>query len=79
MRKLPQCDYCLFCAHDYHVVCALHPAGPGGETCLDFRPDPDFEDKQFEDFLGIGEEEFENPYSTDPSEEQWEGCWRKLL
>jgi len=50
----------------------VHPAGPGSETCLDFRPDPDFEEKQFEDFLGRGSETFENPYSTDPNEEQWE-------
>jgi len=50
----------------------VHPAGPGSETCLDFRPDPDFEEKQFEDFLGRGEETFENPESTNPNDEQWE-------
>ncbi len=72
MPKIPECDRCLFCAHDHHILCALHPSGPGSDTCLDFRPDPELEGKQFEDFLGIEEETFENPYSTDLSVEQWE-------
>ncbi|MBR8837497.1 MAG: hypothetical protein DSM106950_26680 [Stigonema ocellatum SAG 48.90 = DSM 106950] len=64
MRKLPQCASCQFYAHDPHIVCALHPAGPGGDTCLDFRTDPDLDDKQT----------FENPYSLSHNQEQWEPC-----
>lgn len=73
MPKIPECDYCLFCAHDHHIVCAVHPAGPGGDRCLDFRPDPNFKSKRFVDFLEVGEETtFENPYSLNLGEEQWE-------
>lgn len=77
MPKLPLCDRCLLCAHDYHVVCAVHPSGPEGDSCLDFRPDPDLEGKHFVDFLGLGEqprddESYSNPFDLDPDEEQWE-------
>lgn len=73
MRRLIECDYCQFCAHDPHILCALHPAGSSADACLDFRPDPELEGKQFVDFLGIGEETtFDNPYNTDHHEEQWE-------
>ncbi|MFB2771627.1 hypothetical protein ACE1AT_20400 [Pelatocladus sp. BLCC-F211] len=62
MPKIKMCDRCLFYSHDPHVVCAVHPTGPANDTCLDFRPDPELEGKQFVDFLGIGESD----------EEQWE-------
>ncbi|MEH1844312.1 MAG: hypothetical protein V7L25_04705 [Nostoc sp.] len=61
---------CLFCAHDHHIVCAIHPGGPVSDACLDFRPDPELESKQFVDFLRIGET-YENPYTSDPNQEQW--------
>lgn len=44
---------CLFCAHDYHIVCAIHPAGPRGDSCIDFRPNPELEGKRVFDFLGL--------------------------
>ena len=53
MPKLPECDRCLFCAHDYHLVCAIHPAGVEEDSCLDFRPDPELGRLPFRDFLGV--------------------------
>ena len=76
MPKLPLCDRCLLCAHDYHLVCAVHPYGPKGNSCPDFRPDPQIEGKHFVDFLGLGEqpddEVYSNPFDLDPDLEQWE-------
>ncbi|MCP6761903.1 MAG: hypothetical protein NHB32_24850 [Fischerella sp. CENA71] len=54
MPKIKMCDRCLFYSYDYLIVCAVHPTGPDDDTCLDFRPDPELEGKQFMDFLGIG-------------------------
>ncbi|HEY9780947.1 MAG TPA: hypothetical protein V6D09_12510 [Leptolyngbyaceae cyanobacterium] len=78
MPKLPLCDRCLFCAHDYHVVCALHPSGIDGDSCLDFRLNPELEGKHFKDFLGLrSQRRDDDPYSNpheleDPDEELWE-------
>jgi hypothetical protein len=41
--KIHQCDRCLLYSHDPHIVCAVHPAGPQGDSCLDFREDPNAE------------------------------------
>lgn len=41
MRKLDICDRCHFCAHSPHLLCAIHPVGVTGETCLDYRPGTD--------------------------------------
>ncbi|MEG4596052.1 DUF5049 domain-containing protein [Microcoleus sp. F8_C2] len=43
MPKLPECDRCLLLARDPHLICAVHPAGPNADTCLDFRADPNAE------------------------------------
>jgi len=43
MPKLPQCDRCLLYARNPHLICAVHPAGPNTDTCLDFRADPNLE------------------------------------
>ncbi|MGF1939472.1 MAG: hypothetical protein RM347_034895 [Nostoc sp. ChiQUE02] len=43
MPKIPHCDRCLLYSHDPHLVCAVHPAGPQGDSCLDFRLDPNAE------------------------------------
>jgi hypothetical protein len=40
MPKIPECDRCLLYARNPHLVCAVHPAGPNTNTCLDFRADP---------------------------------------
>ncbi len=40
MPKISDCDHCLFSSHNYHLVCAVHPAGPIGDRCPGFRPDP---------------------------------------
>lgn len=69
MRKLPECDQCLFCANAPQLVCAVYPDGPSGNTCLDFRHDPELKNKQFVDFLGIGET-YDNPCNDNNL--QWE-------
>lgn len=43
MPKLPECNSCLLYSHNPHLVCAVHPAGPEGDTCLDYRLDPNAE------------------------------------
>ncbi|MEH1945312.1 MAG: hypothetical protein V7L01_34570 [Nostoc sp.] len=40
MPKLPECDNCLLYSHNPHLVCVVHPDGVEGESCLDFRLDP---------------------------------------
>lgn len=42
MPKIPECDRCLFCAHTYYLVCAVHPDGVD-EYCPDFTEDPEWE------------------------------------
>jgi hypothetical protein len=39
-RKLPECDRCIFYAHDPHLVCTNHPGGVSGDACSDFECDP---------------------------------------
>ncbi|MBX9253565.1 hypothetical protein H1Q63_06260 [Desmonostoc muscorum CCALA 125] len=41
--KIPHCDRCQFYSHDPHIICAVHPAGVNGNTCIDFREDPNAE------------------------------------
>lgn len=75
MRRLPECHYCLLCAHEPFLVCAVHPYGSEGDRCLDFRPDPDLDGKHFVDFLGLEaqqDEPYTNPYDLEPDEELWE-------
>lgn len=77
MVKLLQCERCLLCAHEQLIVCAVHPAGPTGDTCLDFRPDPQLEGKRFVNFLGLESQQqdnelFSNPFNLEPDEELWE-------
>lgn len=82
MRKLPECDRCLLYSHNSFLVCAVHPAGPVGDTCLDFRSDPDAENEYFEDFLGLefstgegmgdNEPPINDPFDLDSDEELWQ-------
>lgn len=86
MPKLPECDRCLFCAHDYHIVCAVHPMGVEEDSCLDFRPNPELEGKRFRDILGVrrsrseppaasrqrDDEPYSNPHEEDSDREQWQ-------
>lgn len=78
MPKLPECNGCMFHSHDYHIVCAIHPTGVEGDSCLDFRPDPELEGKHFRDFLGVrSRQQDDEPYSNpcdylDDNEELWE-------
>ena len=46
MNKLPECDRCQFNAHSSYTVCAVHPVGVDGDTCLDFREDPNAEPEE---------------------------------
>lgn len=38
--KIPDCDRCLLYSHNPYLVCAVHPDGVDGNSCLDFREDP---------------------------------------
>ena len=44
--KIPDCNRCLLYSHNPHLVCAVHPSGPSGNTCLDFREDPSAEPEE---------------------------------
>ncbi|MDI9634370.1 hypothetical protein QM565_00955 [Geitlerinema splendidum] len=46
MPKIPQCDRCLFYSYNPHVVCAIHPGGVSGDSCLDFRLNPNAEPEE---------------------------------
>lgn len=79
MAKLPQCDRCLYCAHDYHLVCAAHPNGPEANVCPDFIADPALEGKHFVDFLGLQQQTEENnklshieAFNAEYSDQQWQ-------
>lgn len=81
MPKIPDCEVCLLCAHDYHLVCAVHPMGSDSDHCPDFRPNPDLENNYFKDFLGLqrhqlensdADEPFSNSFSLNSDEEQWQ-------
>ena len=50
MPKIPECvggasrrHRCLLYARNPHLVCAVHPASPNTNTCIDFRENPDAE------------------------------------
>jgi hypothetical protein len=45
-RKLPECDRCLFYAHDPHLVCTNHPGGVRGVACSDLESDPTAEPEE---------------------------------
>lgn len=77
MPKIPQCDHCLLYAHEPFIVCAVHPIGSTGNTCFDFRPNPELEGKRFVNFLGLeshqqNNETFNNPFDLEPEEKLWE-------
>ena len=70
-----ECQYCIYNAHHYTIVCALHPSGVKTEKCPDFKQDPELKGKNFRDFLGIGEPaeingSINNPFDPEP-EENW--------
>jgi hypothetical protein len=48
MNKLPQCHRCIFYTGTPYLVCAVHPSGPGGDSCLDFESDLDEEEELWE-------------------------------
>lgn len=81
MPKIPDCERCLYYSNDYHLLCAAHPYGPDGDTCLDFSLNPELEGKRFVDFLGLlqqsrenftSTESFSNPFDLEPEEALWE-------
>ncbi len=41
MRKISECARCRFNFHNPYLVCHDYPAGPPGDNCLHFAPDPD--------------------------------------
>lgn len=43
-----ECCSCLFYAHNPFLVCAVHPEGVSGDSCLDFRQDPNVEAELWE-------------------------------
>lgn len=48
MPKIPDCDRCLLYDRFPHIVCAVHPNGVYGKSCIDFRLRPDLEPKNKE-------------------------------
>jgi hypothetical protein len=81
MPEIPDCESCLFCAHDSHLVCAVHPDGQDSDSCPDFQANPDLGKRQFIDFLGLLQqvegdrncnESFTIYERLDSDEEQWE-------
>jgi hypothetical protein len=74
MPKLPECDRCLLYAHNPHLVCAVHPLGVEGDSCLDFREDPNAETEELWEPEGAsyyaGELILHRPRLT--REEQWQ-------
>lgn len=53
MPEISDCSSCRFNAHNYYLVCAVHPAGPNGDTCPDFEKDPELKGRRYVDFLGL--------------------------
>lgn len=43
-----ECDRCVLYAHNPFLVCAVHPEGVSGDSCLDFRLDPNAEAQLWE-------------------------------
>ena len=41
LAKLDCCDRCSFYAHSPYLICAVHPTGVEGDSCLDFRLAPE--------------------------------------
>ena len=39
--KLPQCNNCQFYSGSPHLICAVHPCGPVGKSCPDFKAKSD--------------------------------------
>ena len=81
MPKTPDCESCLYYAHDSHLVCAVHPKGQNSNFCPDFQANPNLEPRKFVDFLGLlqqiesdrnGNDPSNNPFAPNPNEEQWE-------
>ena len=81
MPKIPDCESCLYYAHDFNLVCAVHPEGQDSDFCRDFQPNPDLGKRKFVDFLGLLQqvecdrncnEPFSNHECLNPKEEQWE-------
>lgn len=81
MPKIPDCERCLYYTNNHHLLCAAHPYGPEGDTCIDFSPNPELEGKRFTDFLGLlqrnlehndSSEFFSNPFDLEPDQELWE-------
>jgi hypothetical protein len=43
MNKLPECSRCQLNAKSSYIICAVHPEGVNGNSCIDFREDPNAE------------------------------------
>ncbi|MEH2378970.1 MAG: hypothetical protein V7K27_08695 [Nostoc sp.] len=37
---------CLLYAHNRHIVCLVHPDGVDGDSCLDFRENPNIKPEE---------------------------------
>lgn len=48
MPKIPDCDRCLLYHRSPHIVCAIHPYGVYGRSCIDFRLRPDLKPEEVE-------------------------------
>ena len=77
MPKIPEGDRCLYYSHNHHLICVPYPTGPDGDTCSDFRPDPEYSHQHFKDFFGLqqrgsDDEPFHNPCGISHNEQLWE-------
>ena len=80
-KKLPECDRCLLYANNPFLVCAVHPSGPSGNSCLDFRSaccvqeDPNAEPEELWEPEGAtyynGEEIIQPPQRWTREEQLW--------
>lgn len=54
MGNFSICDRCLFYPKNPHINCAIHPFGPDGDNCLDFREDPNLQHEDEEEWAPVG-------------------------
>ena len=75
MPKIPDCNRCSLYAHNPHLVCAVHSEGVNTDSCIDFRPDPNFQEVEQwspEGYSWYSDELIPNKSSKYKSEEQLE-------
>lgn len=75
--KIPDCNRCYFYTRSDYYVCPVHPYGVHGDSCLDFRENPNIEpdDEELwapEGYSFYGDELIPNKPSCYTAQEQLE-------